>query len=241
MVMYKLLLCWRYLRTRYLAMACIISVMLGVATLIVVNSVMGGFSKKLRERLHGLLSDVVVESTRFEGFADPAEKMQRIRQDPFLQDKVEAMTATLEVFAMLQYRWYGEVMTRPVHVIGIEPESRASVGGFADYLDNPADRAHPSFEFGGGPRPVGTLPPPAARAAAAEPVPAAAAARGEARPRAGARHGAGHARSHRRLRHRRLPQQEGPRQRPGQGHHPPQPGRRDHPDHGQRPAAVTCL
>ena len=31
--MYKLLLCWRYLKTRYLAMACIISVTLGVATL----------------------------------------------------------------------------------------------------------------------------------------------------------------------------------------------------------------
>ena len=36
--------------------------MLGVATLIVVNSVMGGFSTKLRDRLHGLLSDVVIES-----------------------------------------------------------------------------------------------------------------------------------------------------------------------------------
>ena len=46
--MYKLLLCWRYLLTRYLALVCIISVMLGVATLIVVNSVMGGFSSKLR-------------------------------------------------------------------------------------------------------------------------------------------------------------------------------------------------
>ena len=48
--MYKLLLCWRYLKTRYLALACIISVMLGVATLIVVNSVMNGFSTKLRDR-----------------------------------------------------------------------------------------------------------------------------------------------------------------------------------------------
>ena len=38
--MYKWLLCWRYLRTRYLALVCIVSVMLGVATLIVVNSVM---------------------------------------------------------------------------------------------------------------------------------------------------------------------------------------------------------
>jgi lipoprotein-releasing system permease protein len=41
---YKLLLCVRYLRTRYLAFVCIVSVMLGVATLIVVNAVMSGFS-----------------------------------------------------------------------------------------------------------------------------------------------------------------------------------------------------
>src|SRR5262245_62260082 len=90
--MYKLLLCWRYLLTRYLALACIISVMLGVATLIVVNSVMSGFSTKLREKLHGLLSDVVIEATGLEGFADPEGKMARIRQDPFLKDKIVAMT-----------------------------------------------------------------------------------------------------------------------------------------------------
>jgi lipoprotein-releasing system permease protein len=41
--MYKWLLAWRYLLTRYLALASIISVMLGVTTLIVVNSVMAGF------------------------------------------------------------------------------------------------------------------------------------------------------------------------------------------------------
>src|SRR6266849_6477103 len=68
--MYKVLLCWRYLLTRYLALACVVSVMLGVATLIVVNSVMSGFSTKLRVRLHGLLSDIVVESIPFEGFAE---------------------------------------------------------------------------------------------------------------------------------------------------------------------------
>src|ERR1700736_1608900 len=96
--LYKLLLCWRYLWTRYLALACIVSVMLGVATLIVVNSVMAGFSTKLRERLHGLLSDVVIEAATLEGFSGPGEKMARIRRDPFLADKVEAMSPTLEVF-----------------------------------------------------------------------------------------------------------------------------------------------
>ena len=102
--MYKLLLCWRYLLTRYLALACIISVMLGVATLIVVNSVMGGFSTKLRDRLHGLLSDVVIEARRCDGFADPEGKMGRIRADPAIGDKIEAMTPTLEIFAMIQFR-----------------------------------------------------------------------------------------------------------------------------------------
>src|ERR1700680_933994 len=101
--MYKLLLCWRYLKTRYLALACVISVMLGVATLIVVNSVMSGFSTKLKDRLHGLLSDVLIESMTFNGFSDPGEKMERIRSDPFLRDRIEVMTPTLEVFAMLQF------------------------------------------------------------------------------------------------------------------------------------------
>src|SRR3954467_12839520 len=77
--MYKLLLCWRYLRTRYLAMVCIVSVMLGVATLIVVNSVMSGFSTKLRDRLHALLSDIEVEAGTYYGFANPGEKMARIQ------------------------------------------------------------------------------------------------------------------------------------------------------------------
>ena len=62
--MYKLLLCVRYLQTRYLAFICIVSVMLGVATLIVVNAVMSGFSTKLKDRLHGVLSDIVIDTVR---------------------------------------------------------------------------------------------------------------------------------------------------------------------------------
>src|SRR5271157_2036669 len=103
--MYKLLLCWRYLRTRYLALACIISVMLGVATLIVVNSVMNGFSTKLRDRLHGLLSDVVIEAWDYDGFADPEGKMALIRSDPWLNQHVAAMSPTLEIFAMMQFHY----------------------------------------------------------------------------------------------------------------------------------------
>ncbi len=79
--MYKLLLCWRYLRTRYIALASIISVMLGVATMIVVNSVMAGFTHEMRDRIHGILSDVVLEAHGTDGFPDADWHMQRIRAD----------------------------------------------------------------------------------------------------------------------------------------------------------------
>src|SRR3954469_15793605 len=114
--MYKLLLCWRYLKTRYLALACITSVMLGVATLIVVNSVMNGFSTKLQDHLHQLVCDILIEANSLDGFADAAGKMESIRNDPFLAGKIEAMSPTLEVFAMLQFRlqFNGETITKPV-------------------------------------------------------------------------------------------------------------------------------
>ena len=143
--MYKLLLCVRYLRTRYLAFVCIVSVCLGVATLIVVNSVMGGFSTKLKERLHGLLSDVQVEALTFDGFADPDGKMRKIREDPFLCDKVAAMTPTLEVFAMVQFHFRCELIARPVRLIGIDPEGRARIGGFSAYLLHQKNNPRPSF------------------------------------------------------------------------------------------------
>src|SRR5713226_8384040 len=112
--MYKYLLCWRYLRTRYLALVCIISVMLGVATLIVVNSVMAGFSTKLRERLHGALSDVVIQSWDYTGMSDPEGKMRLILADPELNKRIEAMTPTVEIFAMLQFKLNGTPIMKAV-------------------------------------------------------------------------------------------------------------------------------
>ena len=77
--------------TRYIALASVVSVMLGVATMIVVNSVMAGFSDKMRDRLHGVLADVVVESYDLDGFYDSDEVMARIKQ--VAGDEVEAMAA----------------------------------------------------------------------------------------------------------------------------------------------------
>lgn len=132
--MYKILLCLRYLRTRYIALACIISVMLGVATMIVVNSVMAGFSTEMRDRIHGLLADVIVETNSYDGVPDADKQMARIRE--VVGDKIEGMTATVEIYGMLTYQYAGQYITRPVTLIGIKPDGKAKVGPLIDYLDS---------------------------------------------------------------------------------------------------------
>ena len=145
--MYKLLLCWRYLKTRYLAFACIISVMLGVGTLIVVNSVMNGFSTKLRTLLHSVLSDVVIEAHSMDGFHDPVGKIAKIRKDPYLDSQIDSMAITLEAFAMVQYRDHNNVIaTRAVRVMGIELKDRSKVGGFHENLKSYKDQLEKNKE-----------------------------------------------------------------------------------------------
>lgn len=131
--MYKYLLCWRYLRTRYIALASIVSVMLGVATMIVVNAVMAGFSAKMRDRLHGVLADVVVESRNMDGFYNINEVMARVKEVG--GDRVVAMAPTMEAVGILKIELpNGQSITRPVQLIGIRPEERAKTGDFAEFL-----------------------------------------------------------------------------------------------------------
>ncbi|RUL87668.1 ABC transporter permease [Tautonia sociabilis] len=131
--MYKYLLCWRYLRTRYIALASIISVMLGVATMIVVNSVMAGFSTMMEERLHGTLSDIIVESFSLNGFNNPDEVLAAIEEAA--GDQIDALAPSLQLFgyAMIPVGG-GEYLTREVQIIGVRPEDRARVSEFAEYL-----------------------------------------------------------------------------------------------------------
>jgi lipoprotein-releasing system permease protein len=133
--MYKFLLCSRYLRTRYIALASIISVMLGVATMIVVNSVMSGFSTQMRERLHGILADIVLEAKSLDGVPDANWHLARIRE--VAGEHIAAMSPTVEVYGMLSFQYAGgEYITRPVTLIGIEPESKAQVGTLKEHLTN---------------------------------------------------------------------------------------------------------
>jgi len=143
--MYKLLLCWRYLRTRWIALASVISVTLGVATMVVVNAVMAGFSHEMQTRIHGILSDIVFESHSLSGFQDPRWHMEEIRRAA--GDSIAGMTPTVAVPAMLSFQVRGQWVTRQIMFIGIDESSHAQASDFGRYLQHPENRRQLSFQL----------------------------------------------------------------------------------------------
>jgi lipoprotein-releasing system permease protein len=132
--MYKLLLCQRYLRTRYIALASIISVTLGVATMIVVNSVMAGFGSEMRSRIQGILSDIIMETRSLNGEFDPDAQKELIRS--LVGKYIAGVTATVEVHGILSYKYGGDYVPHPVMLVGIDPDSKSEVGPLIDYLQS---------------------------------------------------------------------------------------------------------
>lgn len=146
--MYKLLLCWRYLRTRYIALVCIVSVMLGVATMIVVNSVMAGFSHEMQARMNGMLGDLILESTDMDGAPDAAKQMARIKE--LAGDDIVGMSPTVVVPALMYLDLNGQLSTQQAMLVGIDEETYGSVSEFCNYLQHPANRDQLRFQLRNG-------------------------------------------------------------------------------------------
>ncbi|MBL8855409.1 MAG: FtsX-like permease family protein [Planctomycetaceae bacterium] len=132
--MFKLLLTWRYLKTRFIALASIISVTLGVATLIVVNSVMSGFSNEMTSKLHGILSDVELVASGMGEIDRVDEKVEQIKS--LLQDDLEAVTTVVRVPAMLNFLVHGQPRYHQIMLIGIDDQTFGDVTDFRPYLTN---------------------------------------------------------------------------------------------------------
>jgi lipoprotein-releasing system permease protein len=111
---------------------------------------MSGFSDKLKDRLHGVLSDVIVETERSDGFEEkPDAIMDRLANSDVGPD-IAGMAPTVEVFALLQFNARGSrgqliPVTKHVRVIGIDPAKQAKVGQFAEYLVRQKNEPNPSF------------------------------------------------------------------------------------------------
>lgn len=141
--MYRFLLAWRYLRTRYIALASIVSVTLGVGTLIVVNSVMAGFTKEMHVRLHGILADIVFESQSLDGFVNVDAYKEEIRK--IVGADLAGMTSAVHVPAMLNFQIRGQWITKQMSVVGVDEETYADVSDFRQYLIHPTNKQKLSF------------------------------------------------------------------------------------------------
>ena len=146
--MYKLLLSWRYLLSRFIALASVISVMLGVATMIVVNAVMLGFTSEMKDRIQGILSDVIFESRDInKGFAHYEWHRERILDAA--GDMIEELTPIAYTPGMLMYRigGTGEPVSFLVDIVGIDVLTQTKVSRLASYLQHPENRKQLSFDL----------------------------------------------------------------------------------------------
>jgi lipoprotein-releasing system permease protein len=146
--MYKLLLCWRYLLTRFIALASVASVTLGVAAMIVVNAVMLGFTSEMEDRTQGILGDVIFTSHDLDkGF--PYYDWHRDKIFEVAGDLIEELTPTAATTGMLTYRigGIGEPVTFQVKIVGIDAPTQAKVSKIASYLQHPENRKLLSFDL----------------------------------------------------------------------------------------------
>ena len=143
--MYKLLLSWRYLRTRFIALASIVSVTLGVATLIVVNSVMAGFVDQMKHRLHGILSDIEIEAPLMSDIPDPELHTQIVRE--IIGDDLQDVTCVVRSHALLSFDVHGRPWTQHVIMLGIDDETFGKVTDFEPYLTNALKRDRFNFDL----------------------------------------------------------------------------------------------
>ena len=133
-----------YLRTRYIALASIVSVTLGVATMIVVNSVMAGFTHEMQNRIHGILSDMVFESHSLDGFHD-RRVAHAARFAEIAGDYDRGHDSHGHRAGHAQFQVGGQWITRQVQFIGIDERTHSQVSDFGKYLQHPANREQLSF------------------------------------------------------------------------------------------------
>ncbi|HTF55888.1 MAG TPA: FtsX-like permease family protein [Planctomycetota bacterium] len=136
--MYKLFMALRYLRAHRIIYFSIAGVAFGIAVMILVTSVMGGFSRDMRSRIRGVQSHILVRSASHDlTFTNYQELAKQIKTLPH----VTGCAPRLEYLAWLSSirgvgaRDVGESSRSPdVYVIGIDPEQEHGTGELEAYF-----------------------------------------------------------------------------------------------------------
>ena len=142
--MYTLFLALRYLRAHRIVYWSIAAVAIGILSVIVVTSVMGGFARDIRHRIRGLASDLTVQGVSGDLFIKDYEALiTKCRA----VDNVVAAAPRIEWIA-----WRQGGSRRPFTVLGIDPRHELAASRLPEFFkaggkekfdfdaDDPADR-----------------------------------------------------------------------------------------------------
>ncbi len=132
--MYKLFICFRYLRRKKITFFAVAGVAVGVMTLIVVLSVMSGFDKELRLKIRGTLAHIIVQKRGIYGLNNYEEVIKLIESF----EHVKACAPYIEGPALLNVRGAKEF----TYFKGIDPEAEAKVGNFENYIKQFGNKPH---------------------------------------------------------------------------------------------------
>jgi lipoprotein-releasing system permease protein len=131
--MYKLFLCLRYLKSKFIAYLAIGVVYLLVLMMLVAVSVMTSFLNKIEEAAKGLFGDIVMEPSDVGGMAHYDEFIGKLQKE--LPSDIDAASPFILTVGMLRLgEGYHQDYRQSVQVAGIRLPDRTAVTDFEDGL-----------------------------------------------------------------------------------------------------------
>lgn len=147
--MYRIVLCFRYLLSRWwLTVVAAGVVWLGVSTTLVVLAIMSGLATEMRQAIRGGLSDVIAESD-IGGIPHYDELIERLKQHPNVAEAtpVVQLVGLARIEANPLTTPFRGSLSRPVQIYGVRPRELARVNAFREFLNRQQSAETPSFEL----------------------------------------------------------------------------------------------
>jgi lipoprotein-releasing system permease protein len=134
--MYKLFMAFRYLRAHKIIYFSIVGVAVGIMTMVVVTSLMGGFSRDMKERIRGMQTHIIITS---------ADKNLWITRYDELAEMIRKVPHVTGCAPRLEYEaWLGRSGSySDVHIMGIVPEHEKKVSELGKFFK----KEHKNFDF----------------------------------------------------------------------------------------------
>jgi lipoprotein-releasing system permease protein len=135
--MYKLFMAFRYLRAHKIIYFSIAGVAIGIMTMVIVISVMAGFSRDMRARIRGMQAHIVIT---------PAVMTQWIADYDGLCDRLRKVPGVVAAAPRIEWEaWLGRQGDfRDVHIVGIDPAREREASDLEAYFLKGSKRA---FDF----------------------------------------------------------------------------------------------